>query len=60
MFGIVDAGTFNTPVAAFGAAALVDALKWAGPFTGFAPTDDAFAKLPPGTGGRFLPQTKAS
>ncbi|MGB3612838.1 MAG: fasciclin domain-containing protein [Elainellaceae cyanobacterium] len=40
---------FSTLVAAVQAADLVDVLKSAGPFTVFAPTDDAFAKLPPGT-----------
>jgi len=45
----VDAGQFKTLVAALKAADLVDTLKGAGPFTVFAPTDDAFAKLPPGT-----------
>ena len=39
----------KTLAAALGAADLVDALKGQGPFTVFAPTDDAFAKLPPGT-----------
>jgi transforming growth factor-beta-induced protein len=43
------AGRFNTLVAAVKAAGLVDALKGPGPFTVFAPTDEAFAKLPPGT-----------
>ena len=43
------AGSFNTLAAALGAAGLVDTLKAAGPFTVFAPTDDAFAKLPEGT-----------
>ena len=43
------AGQFHTLVAAVKAAGLVDALKGAGPFTVFAPTDEAFAKLPPGT-----------
>jgi len=42
-------GRFTTLVAALQAADLVDALKAAGPFTVFAPTDDAFAKLPAGT-----------
>jgi uncharacterized surface protein with fasciclin (FAS1) repeats len=49
---IVDtavAGHFNTLVAAVKAAGLVDALKGPGPFTVFAPTDEAFAKLPAGT-----------
>lgn len=45
----VQAGKFNTLAAALGAADLVDTLKGAGPFTVFAPTDDAFAKLPAGT-----------
>jgi uncharacterized surface protein with fasciclin (FAS1) repeats len=49
---IVDtavAGKFNTLVAAVKAAGLVDTLKGPGPFTVFAPTDEAFAKLPAGT-----------
>ncbi|MBW8637734.1 fasciclin domain-containing protein [Hoeflea sp. WL0058] len=45
----VGAGQFNTLVAAVQAAGLVDTLKGEGPFTVFAPTDDAFAKLPAGT-----------
>lgn len=45
----VAAGSFNTLVAAVTAAGLVDTLKGAGPFTVFAPSDDAFAKLPAGT-----------
>ncbi|MEM8554723.1 MAG: fasciclin domain-containing protein [Pseudomonadota bacterium] len=45
----VGAGTFNTLVAAVSAADLVDTLKSEGPFTVFAPTDDAFAALPDGT-----------
>lgn len=45
----VGAGSFNTLVAAVKAAGLVDTLKGTGPFTVFAPTDDAFAKLPAGT-----------
>ncbi|WP_375392604.1 fasciclin domain-containing protein [uncultured Sphingomonas sp.] len=45
----VAAGSFSTLVAAVGAAGLVDTLKGAGPFTVFAPTDDAFAALPAGT-----------
>jgi uncharacterized surface protein with fasciclin (FAS1) repeats len=40
---------FSTLVAAVTAASLVETLKTPGPFTVFAPTDDAFAKLPPGT-----------
>ena len=42
-------GNFNTLVAAVTAAGLVDTLKGDGPFTVFAPTDAAFAKLPAGT-----------
>ncbi|HLO50291.1 MAG TPA: fasciclin domain-containing protein [Kamptonema sp.] len=45
----VSAGAFKTLVTAVQAANLVDALKSPGPFTVFAPNDDAFAKLPPGT-----------
>ncbi len=45
----VSAGSFNTLAAALQAADLVDALKGEGPFTVFAPTDAAFAKLPKGT-----------
>jgi uncharacterized surface protein with fasciclin (FAS1) repeats len=45
----VGAGSFKTLVAAVKAAGLVDTLKGKGPFTVFAPTDDAFAKLPEGT-----------
>ena len=45
----VAAGKFNTLAAALKAAGLVDTLKGPGPFTVFAPTDEAFAKLPAGT-----------
>ncbi|WP_298937020.1 fasciclin domain-containing protein [uncultured Ruegeria sp.] len=45
----VAAGSFETLVAAVQAAELVDTLKGEGPFTVFAPTDDAFAALPEGT-----------
>lgn len=45
----VKAGNFNTLVAAVKAAGLVNTLKGSGPFTVFAPTDEAFAKLPAGT-----------
>jgi uncharacterized surface protein with fasciclin (FAS1) repeats len=45
----VDAGSFTTLVAAVQAAGLVDTLKSEGPFTVFAPTDEAFAALPEGT-----------
>jgi uncharacterized surface protein with fasciclin (FAS1) repeats len=56
----VGAGKFNTLVAAVKAAGLVETLKGAGPFTVFAPTDDAFAKLPKGTVEDLLkPENKA-
>ena len=45
----VAAGSFKTLVTAVKAAGLVETLKSAGPFTVFAPTDEAFAKLPAGT-----------
>jgi len=45
----IKAGDFKTLVAALEAADLVDTLKGPGPFTVFAPTDEAFAKLPAGT-----------
>lgn len=45
----VNAGNFKTLVAAVQAAGLVETLNGAGPFTVFAPTDEAFAKLPEGT-----------
>jgi uncharacterized surface protein with fasciclin (FAS1) repeats len=45
----VEAGSFTTLAAALQAAGLVDVLKGEGPFTVFAPTDAAFAKLPAGT-----------
>ncbi len=45
----VAAGSFKTLAAALQAAGLVDTLKSKGPFTVFAPTDEAFAKLPAGT-----------
>lgn len=45
----VSAGQFNTLAAALTAAGLVETLKSPGPFTVFAPTDEAFAKLPAGT-----------
>ncbi len=44
-----SAGSFNTLVAAAKAAGLVETLKSDGPLTVFAPTDEAFAKLPKGT-----------
>ena len=56
----VAAGSFNTLVAAVQAAGLVDTLKGDGPFTVFAPTDDAFAALPEGTVETLLkPENKA-
>src|SRR3712207_8606745 len=45
----VAAGKFNTLAAALKGAGLVDTLKGSGTFTVFAPTDEAFAKLPAGT-----------
>ena len=45
----VAAGNFKTLATALQAAGLIDTLKGEGPFTVFAPTDEAFAKLPPGT-----------
>jgi uncharacterized surface protein with fasciclin (FAS1) repeats len=45
----ISAGSFETLVAAVKAAGLVETLQGEGPFTVFAPTDDAFAKLPEGT-----------
>jgi transforming growth factor-beta-induced protein len=44
----VAAGNFKTLAAALQAAGLIDTLKTDGPFTVFAPTDEAFSKLPPG------------
>jgi uncharacterized surface protein with fasciclin (FAS1) repeats len=56
----VAAGSFKTLAAALGAAGLVDTLKGEGPFTVFAPTDEAFAKLPAGTVEELLkPENKA-
>jgi len=64
MHDIVDtavaAGSFKTLVAAVTAADLVATLKGAGPLTVFAPSDDAFAKLPPGTvESLIMPENKA-
>ena len=54
-----EAGDFKTLTAALTAAGLVDTLKGAGPFTVFAPTDAAFAKLPAGTVDKLLkPENK--
>jgi uncharacterized surface protein with fasciclin (FAS1) repeats len=56
----VAAGSFKTLVAAVQAAGLVETLKGKGPFTVFAPTDEAFAKLPAGTVENLLkPENKA-
>ena len=55
----VAAGSFKTLVAAVQAAGLVDTLKSDGPFTVFAPTDEAFAKLPAGTVEGLLKDPKA-
>lgn len=56
----VGAGSFTTLVTAVKAAGLVDTLKGKGPFTVFAPTDEAFAKLPKGTVENLLkPENKA-
>ncbi len=55
----VSAGQFKTLAAALGAAGLVETLKGDGPFTVFAPTDAAFAKLPAGTVDNLLkPENK--
>lgn len=50
----IGAGSFNTLVAAVKAADLVETLKGEGPFTVFAPTDEAFAALPEGTVEKLL------
>ena len=56
----VAAGSFTTLAKALAAAELVNTLKGPGPFTVFAPTDAAFAKLPPGTLDNLLkPENKA-
>jgi uncharacterized surface protein with fasciclin (FAS1) repeats len=56
----VAAGSFKTLAKALQAADLVDTLKGAGPFTVFAPTDEAFSKLPAGTlEGLLKPENKA-
>jgi uncharacterized surface protein with fasciclin (FAS1) repeats len=62
-FDIVDtalaAGNFSTLAAALRAAGLLEALKSEGPFTVFAPIDDAFAKIPPQTLSELLqPENK--
>lgn len=54
-------GSFNTLVAAVRAAGLVETLKGEGPFTFFAPTDEALSALPEGTVENLLkPETKTS
>lgn len=56
----VSAGSFNTLATALKAAGLVETLKGSGPFTVFAPTDEAFASLPKGTLEKLLlPENKA-
>ena len=56
----IGAGSFKTLVSAIQAAGLVETLKGSGPFTVFAPTDAAFAKLPPATLADLLkPENKA-
>lgn len=56
----VAAGSFKTLAAALEAADLIETLKGDGPFTVFAPTDEAFAKLPKGTVESLLkPENKA-
>ncbi len=57
----VGAGSFNTLAAALEAGGLIETLKSPGPFTVFAPTDEAFAKLPEGTVEELLkPENKAT
>jgi uncharacterized surface protein with fasciclin (FAS1) repeats len=56
----VEAGSFNTLVTAVKAAGLVETLQGPGPFTVFAPTDEAFARLPAGTVENLLkPENKS-
>lgn len=56
----VEAGSFKTLVSAVKAAGLVETLQGSGPFTVFAPTDEAFAKLPAGTVQNLLkPENKS-
>jgi len=55
----VEAGSFNTLATALTEAGLVETLQGEGPFTVFAPTDDAFAKLPEGTVGALLKDKEA-
>lgn len=55
----IDAGIFNTLATALTEAGLVETLKGKGPFTVFAPTDEAFAKLPKETLGGLLKDKEA-
>lgn len=58
----IEAGSFSMLVSAIQAAGLIDTLRGIGPFTVFAPDDEAFAKLPPGTFDNLLtdkPKLKA-
>ena len=55
----IEAGTFKTLTTALTAAGLVSALQGDGPFTVFAPTDEAFAKLPKGTLEKLLADPEA-
>lgn len=55
----VSTGKFKTLAAALEAAGLIETLKGKGPFTVFAPTDEAFAKLPEGTVEKLLKDKKA-
>jgi uncharacterized surface protein with fasciclin (FAS1) repeats len=55
----IEAGTFKTLAKALTATGLVSALQGDGPFTVFAPTDDAFAKLPKGTLEKLLSDPEA-
>ena len=56
----LSSGNFSTLAAALGAAGLIGALKSEGPFTVFAPTDEAFAKIPPQALSELLqPENKA-
>lgn len=59
IYGTAKAGGFKTLVAAVDAAGLAETLEGEGPFTVFAPTDEAFAKLPEGTLEKLLADKKA-
>ncbi len=56
----VAAGSFKTLATALEAAGLIETLKGSGPFTVFAPTDEAFAKLPPAPSSRSSPTRRSS